>query len=314
MALQTIDNLILEIVDRLGGRTELGTGEATGNPPAGRVERALNDALLEVALAYKLPQFEADPPWYFSSTLYSTGTASCSALGVSITGVGTVWNNTSNIGMGWLFKFDSDATWSEILSVPTPTTGDPLGPITVTPRIQSAKSGETYQIVKNQWQMPTASGGQTAASPSDIFAVIDVRDTETQRQIFKADTRMLDKSRLATGNPQYYTRYKDKLFLWPAPDVANVYYRVRYMQRPDYRLYNQTPKDDLSPLPEEWQEIVVLYATAKCLAAQMEFERAEACRALADAKAKTLMSPYAEESEDNNFGLKPSGMFLKNRG
>jgi len=425
VALQTIDNLILEIVDRLGGRGEVGTGEASGAPPAGRVERALNDALQHVALAYKLPQFEADPPWYFKSTVYQTGTAACSLLGTTITGVATTWvagvmppqngptgtvaaggavtagthsyrvtfvtaagetlagpvsntvttsggnltvnltglpisqssqvtsrriyrtaagnpvigpwllvttiaNNTAttyadttadgalttaipaedtanSIGVGWLFKFNNLDGVREIVSVASTTS------LVVTPRVQTAQSGAAYTIIQNQWQMPTASGGQTGASPSDVFAVIDVRDAETQVQINKADTRVLDKSQLATGNPEAYTRYKDKLFLWPAPDAADIYYRVRYMQRPEYRAYGSVPAKTLYPLPEEWQEVVVLIATGKALAAQMSFERAAACIEMADAKAKLMLSPYAEESEDNNFGLKPSGMWLRGR-
>jgi len=293
--------LINDIVDRVGGRTELAGAE--GVPPAGRCERALNDALQEVALTYKIPQFEADPSWTFASNIYQTGTASNSALGVTITGTATAWLTAVNATVGWLFKYNSDSTWSEIISIASDTS------MVVSPRITGAHTNAAYAIVQNYFIAPQMSGGQTGAVPEDVYSIVDVRELEGQRRLEPVDIRRIDRTYWTTGNPVNYSPWKNGIFLWPPPDVANIYYRVRYIQRPQYKASgNKT----LEPLPEEWQEVVASLALSKVLASLMEFERASAARTFAEVKAEKLMNVQAEQSEDNRVRLKPDPIYLAN--
>ncbi len=304
MALSSVDWMVSEVSARVGTRTEL-EGAAAGStypaagiaPPQGRIEKAINDAFQEVVLTYQIPQFEADPPWYFASSLYQTGTASASNLGVTVTGVGTSWSTAAAIGR--YFKFDTEETWHEIISIASNTS------MTVSPRFATDYSGLAYTIVRNHFEAPTSSGGQTAASPNDVFYIIDVRDLESQVRIEPGDLRYVDKIYLTTGNPVHYSRFKNGINLWPAPDLANLYFRVRYIQRPEYRAIGATPAKTLSPLPEEWQEIVMSLACAKVLAADSEFERAAWFKENAIAQADRLRGVATEESGDYRVQLTP---------
>jgi len=313
MALSSVDWLIEEVNARIGTRSEL-AGAAAGSTypaagtaaPQGRIEKAINDAFQEVVLTYQIPQFEADPPWYFKSMLYQTGTASASLDGVAVTGDSTVWATAANATIGWLFKFDDEETWHEIISIGSNTA------MVVSPRFDSAHAaGSAYTIVQNHFAMPTAAGGQTAASPNDVYFILDVRDLEQNRRIEPADLKLPDAVWLATGAPTNYARFKNGIILWPAPDEANIYYRVRYIQRPQYRATGATPANTLSPLPEEWQEIVILLSCAKVLSAQMEIERAQALKELAHEQASKLMNVYAMESRDYRVQLRPSELWAR---
>lgn len=313
MALSSVDWMIEEVNARIGTRSEL-IGAAAGSTypaagtaaPQGRIEKAINDAFQEVVLTYQLPQFEADPPWYFTSLLYATGTASASADEVTVTGSLTTWNTANGIEVGGLFKFDDEDTYHEIVAVGSTTS------LTVSPRFAAAHAaGSTYTTIRNYFAAPTSSGGQTAASPNDVYYIIDVRDLEQNRRIEPADIRLPDQVWLATGAPTNYMRWKNGIYLWPAPDVANVYFRVRYIQRPEYRSTGQTPAKTLSPLPEEWQEIVLLLACAKVLSAQMEIERAQALKELAQAQAERLMNVYSQEAGDYRVQLRPSELWAR---
>jgi hypothetical protein len=444
--LSTIDYLVKEISDRLGTRTELeGTEQGTA-APAGRIERALNDALEEVLATYKQETWISEYNWYIKSNIYKTGAATNAAEGVTISGVhggvpagdpnwtmnttapgpcvatagvagaiaagsysymvtysnvatdpasghsadetepsllsnvitlavpskimltnigkfsagiykaariyrsetdhpldgpwyyvGKVtttdssintlftdnalaltirtdniqplyYNGLDTIGQGWIFKYDDEDIWHEIISAPYDAIAGTWS-LVVSPRVANAHTAATYQIIQNKFRMPVGFGG----SPTDIHHIIDVRDVEQQRRLDPCDIRYLDKMFLATGNPTHYARLKNYLITWPACDLENVYFRIRYYARPGYKRVGQNPSLTFSPLNEEWQSVIVDLATARCLMHQMETERAAAYRQMAKEKAEALMKPVNEEDWDHRTSLKPDSTYKSER-
>lgn len=127
------------------------------------------------------------------------------------------------------------------------------------------------------FELETSVTGSTTAStrsyslPSDLRAILSLRDTSNNTKLGLADWRTFDKLNQTTGKPSRYTRFGSSFELDPTPD-ATYNLSLRYLKRVA-SLVNDT---DEPVLPDEWIEAIILRACWIGSASLQMFEQATA--------------------------------------
>ena len=309
--------MITELNRRMGVQSEL-LGPPEPNTAYNAIERALNDALLQTVLRYRHTEFESDDPYYFSNLAVSGSDASNSA------GSDSFDTFNANIGLepDGVTQISSLTRWIDgavelaglgchtIVSV-TDFAGNVVGPftppyrVTIAPSVQAANTAAGYAMAARRYPLPFSDGDGEITNPvgvtKRIFFIYNLTDISNNVPLHASDVRLADRSVPEISQPIYYDRVKNDLFIHPAPFFTNydgssgkLRLRLRYAYRPSFK----TTTDTFYPLPEEWQEVVMLEAYAKLLDMENEHDRATATRAASAELAAQIMVPFYEEMDD----------------
>lgn len=339
MALLTMDAMVNELNRRMGIQDELLLNQV-GSAPLGSeynvIERALNDAYVQSILRYKHTEFEADKPFVFDN-LATTDTD-----GVNAAGAGLITSSNAAIGLepdgsGDLSTLDrwcdgafalggtGNSSGCHTIIKVTDVGGNTTPPYTAPFQIflapvipvASPAGGSEFVMAARRYPLPFTDGDGAVSTPPNatdkrIFFVYDVTDISNNVPLVHFDVRMSDRSVPVISQPNYWDRLKNDLFIHPAPFFTlpegapgPMKLRVRFAYRPGFK----TGTDTFSPLPEEWQEVVMLEAYAKLLDEENEHERGQATRASADELAQRILVPFYEEMDD----AEPAFIPLKRR-
>ncbi|HUU84693.1 MAG TPA: hypothetical protein VM243_14430 [Phycisphaerae bacterium] len=320
MALLTIDEMTNELNRRMGVQAEL-LDNQVGSAPTGFeydvIERALNDALVQTVLRYRHTEFEADKPHFFDNLAVaatdgvtiadsSLVTSSSAAIGLEPDGVTTIstlerWID-GVIQIGGL-SYTVTRVTDSFSNVVSPFT--PPYRITVAPRVGVAQTSASLFMAARRYPLPFSDGDGGITNPvgatNRIFFIYNLSDITNNSPLYSADVRLNDRSVPQLSQPNYYDRLKNDLFIDPAPFSCSasggslaITFKLRYAYRPSYK----AGTDTFSPLPEEWQEVVMLEAYGKLLDMENEHDRATSTRAAAAELAAQIMVPFYEEMDD----------------
>ncbi len=295
MALRSVTQLIADASRPLGQRSEL---EVAG----GVIEKAINSALFRIVEEYRILAYEEHPPFNFSTSA-SAGTATATAGNnvVTINSGGLA----SAIFIGQFLKFSGESQLYHITELSA------VGQLRVAPAPATAKTAADCVVIKRFYKLPDGSDGsafgmdfirQTGANWNPLFFIISVMDLTNQTLLEAVDIRAIDEQVPSAGaGPLRYARVNDYLYIDPTPDVSTVRLQVRYGRAPAYVSGATT----LTPLPEEWEDVVLQSAIGKVLMDENQIARADAHFAFAQTSADRIMKPRDEEMEDHQVVLRP---------
>lgn len=302
----SVADMISEISRQLGEQTDL---EIVGGP----IERAINDAYNLTVLEYKHAEFESVIPHFFRGEVIFGADATNTAIGdvtftTTDTGVPSVADPTGQRWVDGAFKPSSGAE-GLCFTITKVEVNTPIGgthTITVAPEVGILMTGVAFTLVRRRFPLPVDAAGKTA------FFIYDLSDVTNNVPIKYADIRLYDRGVPLIGQPIYYFRVKNDIYFYPAPFRLSGFtvqrqpeLRLRYALRPGYK----DTTDTLTPLPEEWQQVVMLRAYARMLDLENAHERAAAIKAEANSVAEALLKPWIEEVEDGE----PSFRVMKDR-
>ncbi|HUT61977.1 MAG TPA: hypothetical protein VNA25_29415 [Phycisphaerae bacterium] len=334
MSLLNIDEMTNELNRRMGVQGELlvnQVGSILTGDEYNVIVRALNDAFLQTVLRYRHTEFEADKPYFFDNL------STAPVDGVVIADTNYIISSGAGIGLepDGVTRLSSLERWVDgVLEVGgmrytitdvIDNNGDrsPVGAfvppykISVAPQFGVALTASTFTMGARRYPLPVVDGNGTVVGPNAsppasekklIFFIYNLTDITNNVPLSASDVRLYDRSVPILGQPNYYDRLKNDLFIHPAPYIcsttggaAKVTFRMRYAYRPT----EKTGTDTLAPLPEEWQEVVMLEAYGKLLDMENEHERATATRAASAELAAQIMVPFYEEMDDAEPAFKP---------
>ncbi len=292
--LMSIADMVTEINRRVGNYF----GALTGTTAP--IERAINDAYLQAVLKYRHAEFEAAQPFFFESEalelISGTNTAGSRQITTTNAGVATYDQRLLDCVM----QFPGAGISFRVYRVQLNTPGPGTHTISVAPEIPTANTNAPFSIFINRYPLPVDPvSGKTA------FIIYDLADNTNNIPVRSVDFRLFDRSVPIVGQAIYYDRINNNIMFHPAPYQGvgkKIVFKLRYALRPEYKSGTAT----LAPLPEEWQEVIMLEAQAKIYdATGAEHERASSLKQEATRLATELMKPEIEEIDDVEAALIP---------
>lgn len=103
----------------------------------------------------------------------------------------------------------------------------------------------------------TVDGTRNYALEADLFAIISVADlTNKHRLVWAAPKQYQKFDRTQEGQPFYFTRIANSIYLWPTPDEDDYEIEVIYTEEPEIL----SSDGDLSVLPGAFDRAILFYA------------------------------------------------------
>lgn len=149
----------------------------------------------------------------------------------------------------------------------------------------------------------TTDGGAFIRVPTDCISVYHVWDRSNDRKLDNINfLQYVEKTGRASstdrGQPTFWVRYGDQLYLFKTPDDAydiTIYYR-KYPAELD-------GDDDVTVIGKEWDEIILAIATYQALYKLNELEKAIVFKSEANQLIDELIGIYDVERQDSNDGF-----------
>lgn len=100
----------------------------------------------------------------------------------------------------------------------------------------------------------TTTGISTYPAPSDMFAIVSLRNDTDRERLYPLSIRQLDKQHTSTtGKPTHYAWWRNEIIFFPTPDSTQRAILMRFIKR----LPSLSVAGSVSSLPREWDEVII---------------------------------------------------------